>query len=80
MLTFMMIPNTENFFRIVEESRGEVTLCLPEGGRCDLKRDPAARQLVRTLRPGGEGLRVSLSDRGDTTAFFRCMRDAALPA
>lgn len=80
MLTFMMIPNTENFFRIVEESRGEVTLCLPEGGRCDLKRDPAARQLVRTLRPGGEGLRVSLSDRGDTTAFFRYMQEAALSA
>lgn len=80
MLTFMMIPNAENFFRIVEESRGEVTLCLPDGGRCDLKRDPTARQLVRTLRPGGEGLRVSLSDRGDTTAFFRYMQEAALSA
>ena len=80
MLTFTMIPSPEQFLRMVEESRGEVTLCLPEGGRCDLKRDPAARQLVRTLRPGGEGLRVSLSDRGDTTAFFRYMRDAALSA
>lgn len=80
MLTFMMIPNAENFFRIVEESQGEVTLCLPDGGRRDLKRDPAARQLVRTLRPGGEGLRVSLSDRGDTTAFFRYMQEAALSA
>lgn len=80
MLTFMMIPNAENFFRIVEGSRGEVALCLPEGGRCDLKRDPAARQLVRTLRPGGESLRVSLSDRGDMSAFFRYMREAALSA
>lgn len=80
MLTFMMIPNTERFFQIVEGSRGEVALCLPDGGRCDLKRDAAARQLVRGLRPGGEGLRVSLSDCGDMPAFFRYMREAALSA
>lgn len=78
MMTFMMIPNAERFLRIVEGSRGEVALCLPDGGRCDLKRDPAARYLVRTLCPGGEGLRVSLSDRGDLPAFFRYMREAAL--
>lgn len=80
MFTFMMIPTPEKFLRMVEGSRGEVALCLPEGGRCDLKRDPAARQLVRTLRPGGEGLRVSLSDRSDMPAFFRYMREAALSA
>ena len=78
MMSFMMIPNAERFLRIVEGRRGEVALCLPDGGRCDLKRDPAARYLVRTLCSGGEGLRVSLSDRGDLPAFFRYMREAAL--
>lgn len=78
MFTFLMIPNAERFLHIVERSCGEVLLHLPDGGRCDLKRDPVARQMLRTFRPGREGLQISLSDRSDAPAFFRYMQEAAL--
>lgn len=51
---------------------------LPDGSRADLKRDGAVRQLLRMLRPGEEGLRLSLSDRGDVASFMRYLSEAAL--
>lgn len=77
MLTFMTIPTPEAFLSLVDHSCGSVFLCLPDGGRCDLKREPLARQLFRALVPGREGVRISLSDPDDTPAFFRYMAGAA---
>ena len=77
MLTFTMIPSPEQFLRMVEGSRGEVTLCLPDGGRCDLKRDHTARQLIRAMHPGQEGLCISLTNPEDFTGFMRYMMEAA---
>lgn len=77
MLTFMMIPTPEKFLSLVDRSCGSVFLCLPDGGRCDLKREPLARQLFQALASGRNGVRISLSDPGDTPAFFRYMAGAA---
>lgn len=73
MFKIMKLSNAESFFRAVDQSRGQVWLCLPDGVRCDLKQDPAARQLVRMTRPGPEGLSLSLSDHRDLSAFVRCL-------
>lgn len=62
MFQMMTIPNTERFLRIVEESRGDVVLHLPDDTSCSLKDSAVARQLLRVSRPGRSGLRLSLSD------------------
>lgn len=78
MLTFMMIPDTEKFLRLVSKSRGHVEVQLPDGSRCDLKENRTARQLLQVLSPGEDGLRITLSDQRDLPGFFRYMREAAL--
>lgn len=78
MFTVMMLPNAERFLELAARSCGEVLLHLPDGSLCDLKRDHTARQLLKTLRPGREGLQISLSDRGDAPAFLRYLQEAAL--
>lgn len=73
MFKIMMLPDTENFLRVVEHSRGQVLLHLPDDSRCDLKRDHTARQLLRVMRPRKEGLSISLSDARDVPAFLDYM-------
>ena len=77
MLQFMMLPDRERFLRLVEHSRGQVLLHLPDQTRCDLKQDGTARAMLRTLEPGREGLCISLSDPEDTPAFIDDMISAA---
>ena len=72
------IPNTRVLLELAAASCGEVFLNLPDGSRADLKRDGAVRQLLRMLQPGEEGLRLSLSDRGDVASFMRYLSEAAL--
>lgn len=78
MITVMMIPNAEKFLNVVANSCGKVLLHLPNGGQCDLKRDRFAKELLRTMRPGEEGLQISLSNPDDTLAFLRYMQEASL--
>lgn len=78
MLTFSMIPDKEKFLDMVAHSSGEVLLHLPDGSKCDLKRDRLARQLLRMLEPSQDGLQISLSNQRDTIAFIRYMQEAAL--
>lgn len=73
MFQIMMLPDTDNFLNVVEHSRGQVLLHLPDNTSCDLKRDNTARQLLRVLRPGREGLCISLSDARDVPAFLDYM-------
>lgn len=73
MFRIMKIPSAERFFKAVDESRGQVWLCLPEGSRFDLKKDEGARQLIRITRPGPEGLPLTLSDSSDLPAFLRTL-------
>lgn len=77
MFKIMMMPDAENFLGVVERSYGQVLLHLPDDSRCDLKRDHTARQLLRTMRPGREGLCVSLSDARDVPAFLDYMIGSA---
>ena len=55
MLHMMSLPDRERFLNIVQHSRGEVLLRLPDGTDCDLKADPGARQLLRLMELGAEG-------------------------
>lgn len=77
MFQIMMLPDAENFFHVVEQSRGQVLLHLPDNSSCDLKRDNTARQLLRVLRPGRDGLCISLSDARDVPAFLDYMIGSA---
>lgn len=77
MFQIMMLPDTENFFHVVEQSRGQVLLHLPDNTSCDLKRDNTARQMLRFLKPDREGLCISLSDARDVPAFLNYMIGSA---
>lgn len=77
MLHFLQIPNTERFLNLVDHSRGEVLLYLPDGSHCDLKQDPVARQMLRLMTPNGRGISVSLSNAKDTPRFLQYMLEAA---
>lgn len=57
--------------------RGSVTLWLPDESQCDLKQDHTARQMLRVMRPEGNGITLSLSDTQDTSRFLRYMLEAA---
>ena len=70
MFKIMMLPDTENFLHVVERSRGQVLLHLPNNTHCDLKRNNTARQMLRAIRPGPEGLCISLSDARDVLSFL----------
>ena len=77
MFKIIMLPDADNFLNVVEHSRGQVLLHLPDNTRCDLKRDNTARQLLRAMRPGREGLCISLSDSRDVPAFLDYMIGSA---
>lgn len=74
-MTLFFIPDPEKFLRLVQRSRGNVMLRLPDGGQTDLKESHEARQLLRMLRPGQAGLRISLSDPEDVPDFLRYMME-----
>lgn len=74
-MTLFFIPDPEKFLRLVQRSRGNVMLRLPDGGQTDLKESHEAQQLLRMLRPGQAGLRISLSDPEDVPDFLRYMME-----
>ena len=78
MLRMMLLPDKERFLDIVDHSRGDVLLCLPDHTDCDLKTDPAARELLRLLGPGEEGVDLRLTDPGDLPAYLHYMMEAVL--
>ena len=77
MFKIMMLPDSENFLNVVERSRGQVLLHLPDNTRCDLKRDHTARQLLRAMHPGQEGLCIRLTNPSDLSGFVRYMMEAS---
>lgn len=78
MLTFFLIPDTERFLELVNKSRGEVALHMPDGSRCDLKHSGGARQMLEAAKSRKTGVEISLSNRRDVTPFIRYMEEAAL--
>ena len=77
MFQIMMLPDADNFLKVVEGSYGQVLLHLPDDTRRDLKRDHTARQMLRVMRPTQEGFCVSLSDARDVPAFLDYMIGSA---
>ena len=77
MLTMKLLPDRESFLNLVDRSRGSVLLQLPDQSTCDLKSDPIARQMLRLLEPGPEGISLRLSDPADLPAYFRYMMEAS---
>lgn len=61
MFQFMLMPNTETFLSLVNQSRGDILLHLPDGNECSLKRDRTAQQMFRTMQPGKDGISISFS-------------------
>lgn len=76
MFQMMTLPDKERFLRIVENSRGDVVLHLPDETSCSLKEDAAARQLLRVSSPDRAGLQISLTDPEDFPAFLQYMLEA----
>lgn len=70
MLNIKHIADMDSFLNVVEHSRGEVMLHLPDDIQCDLKKDNTARQIIRAMRPRQDGLWISLSDPDDVPAFI----------
>ena len=80
MLTMTLLPDREEFLRIVDRSRGSVLLQLPDQTTCDLKHDPAARQMLHLLDPGPEGITLRLTNPEDLPAYLHYMMEAPLQA
>lgn len=74
-MTLFFIPDAEKFLNLVEKSRGNVMLHLPDGSQTDLKESRDARQILQMTLPGRAGLRISLSDPEDTPAFIQYMME-----
>lgn len=75
MFSVKMIPDMDRFLQVVEGSRGDVLLHLPSGLTCNLKRDPVAMELLRTL-PSAKDLQISLSDGTDFPVFLQYLLGA----
>lgn len=76
-LQITSLPNAEKFLEVVGRSRGNVFLQLPDHTQCDLKRDHTARQIIRAMRPGRDGLCITLSDPRDSFGFMQYMMESA---
>lgn len=74
-MTLFFIPDPERFLHLVEKSRGNVMLRLPDGGQVNLKGNYEAQQLFRMISPGQVGLDISLSDSEDVPAFLQYMME-----
>lgn len=77
MFKLMSLSNVDHFLRVVDASRGDVLLRLPDDSRCNLKKDRPARQLLRLMAPGPDGLELELSELADLPAFLRYMLESA---
>lgn len=77
MFQIMLMPNAEKFLSLVQQSRGDVLLHLPDGSLCSLKGDHTAAQMLRSMRLGRGGVSISVSDPGDAPMFLRYMMETA---
>lgn len=78
MLKIIAMPNAEKFLSLIRQCCGDVLLHLPDGSRCSLKQDHTAQQLLRSMRPGQDGISISLSDPGDAFTLVKYMIGTAL--
>lgn len=77
MLKIMMLPDTEKFLSVVDQSRGGVFLQLPNQTKLDLKKDTTARQMLHLIDESREGLQIDLTEQSDVVSFLRYLTEAA---
>lgn len=77
-MTIFSIPDTGDFFDLIKQSHGDVTLHLPDGYRLNLKQSDTAQQLFQIMCPKDAGLHISLSNPTDAPAFIRYMMEAGI--
>ena len=77
MLRIMMMNDPDRFLSVVNESRGDVLLRLPDESRVNLKNNRPAQQMLRMMKPDEEGLWIDLTDSRDTQSFIRYMSEEA---
>ena len=77
MLRIMMMNNPDRFLSVVNESKGDVLLRLPDESRVNLKNNRPAQQMLRMLKPDEDGIRIDLTDSRDTQSFIRYMSEEA---
>ena len=70
MLKIMTISNPERFLSVIDHSRGDVFLRLPNHSHADLKRNPAVRQMLSCMEISPAGLQIELTDHSDTVLFL----------
>ncbi len=73
MLNIMWIPNMERFLSEVSGIQGEVYLHLPDDSRCSLKHSATAHQMLKMIKPGTTGLRISLSNPNEVPCLMQYM-------
>ena len=74
-MKIFFIQDTEKFINMVENSRGDVIVNLPNGSHINLKQSRTAKQLFKIMNPGHSGLNISLSDSDDVPVFLRYMME-----
>lgn len=67
------IENTEKFIQMVENSRGNVFLKLPNETLCDLKQNEAVLQMLWMINPEEIWLDLFLTDSQDSYNFMAYM-------
>lgn len=67
------IKNMDQFIQMVENSRGNVFLQLPDETFCDLKQNTAVLQMLRMINPGELWLDFFLTDAQDSYHFMAYM-------
>jgi len=77
MLKILNLSNPTRFLNIVNHSRGQVLLRLPDQGCIDLKQAPIAQQMLRLMGGKPVELDLDLTDKTDTSAFLKFMLEQA---
>ncbi len=77
MFKLFRMPDANRFLEVVERSAGHVFLHLPDNTMIDLKEDHTARQLLRSMAVGQNGLQFSLSESSDLPEFLRYLTGCA---
>lgn len=68
-------PNKETLMQNIDACEGQVFLNLSDGTACDLKSDPVAVRLFKTLDVPKDGIFITLSNPRDFSRFVRYLMD-----
>lgn len=78
MLTFLLIPDNQKFLQLVDKSRGDVLLHLPDGSKHSPKAAGSTLELLDSAKSRKTGMEISLTDLAGMKPFIQYMMEAAL--